>query len=96
MKTITPMVLENLIEIRKNNHLKQIDIANYLVYDRSYYSKIENGLYELKFQDALKLCLLFNCEPYYIYGVKRHYEPLNTDDRILIENFLKSTQASSK
>lgn len=90
MTTTTPRVLENLIEIRKNNHIKQIDIANYLAYDRSYYSKIENGLYDLKFCDALKLCLLFNCEPYYIYGVKRHYEPLNTEDRISIENFLKN------
>ena len=36
--------LENLIEIRKNNHFKQKDIANLLGYDRSYYGKIENGL----------------------------------------------------
>ena len=90
MTAITPIVLENLIEIRKNNHMKQKDIANFLAYDRSYYSKIENGLYDLKFHDALKLCLLFNCEPYYIYGVKRHYEQLSHEDRILIENFLKN------
>ena len=82
--------LENLIEIRKNNHFKQKDIANLLGYDRSYYGKIENGLYELKFQDALKLCLLFNCEVLYIYNVKRNYQPLSDEDRILIENFLKS------
>ena len=87
--------LNNLIEIRKNKSLTQGDISKYLSYDRSYYSKIENGLYELKIIVVCKLCLLLNCESYYIYGVKRHYEPLNTDDRILIENFLKSTQASS-
>lgn len=92
MNTITPIVLENLIEIRKNNHFKQSDIAKLLAYDRSYYSRIENGLYELKFQDALKLCLLFNCEILYIYNVKRNYKPLNVDDRILIKNFLKSDQ----
>ena len=83
--------LENLIEIRKNQYLSQIDIANYLIYDRSYYSKIENGIYPLKFHDALKLCLLFNCEILYIYNVKRNYKPLSTEDRFLIENFLKNS-----
>lgn len=82
--------LENLIEIRKNLHLNQRYIADYLAYERSYYSKIENGLYELKIKDALKLCLLFNCEILYIYDVKRHYQPLSKEDRISIENFLKN------
>jgi len=86
---INYLKLNNLIELRINNHLKQIEVANYLSYDRSYYSKIENGLYELKIQDACKLCLLLNCDLYYIYGIKRHYEPLNDETRSLIENYLK-------
>ena len=91
MSTITfSEKLENLIEIRKNLHLKQKDVADYLAYERSYYSKIENGVYKLNFYDALKLCLLFNCEILYIYDIKRHYQPLSKEDRVLIENFLKN------
>ena len=82
--------LNNLIELRKNNLLKQKEIANYLSYDRSYYSKIENGLYELKIHDACKLCLLLNCDIYFIYGIKRHYEPLDDETRSSIEKFLKN------
>ena len=82
--------LNNLIELRKNQHLKQNDVANYLSYERSYYSKIENGIYELKIKDACKLCLLLNCDIYYIYGIKRHYEPLDDKTKSSIERFLKS------
>ena len=87
--TINYLKLNNLIELRKNQHLKQIEVANYLSYERSYYSKIENGIYELKIQDACKICLLLNCDIYYIYDIKRHYEPLDDEIRSSIENYLK-------
>ena len=89
--------LNNLIEIRKNKSLTQGDISKYLSYDRSYYSKIENGLYELKIIDACKLCLLLDCDMYYVYGIKRHYEPLDEETRQNLSDYLgKITPTSSK
>ena len=45
-------------------------------------------LYELKIRDAIKLCLVLNCDITYIYNIKRKYTPLSEEDRISYEDFL--------
>ena len=83
--------LDNLVETRKLLNYSQKDIALYLAYDRSYYSKIENGLFDLKIKDAIKLCLLYNCDILFIYNIKREYKELSNRDRLLFIKYLEST-----
>ena len=90
MSNFVNIRLDNLVETRKLLGYNQEYIASYLSYDRSYYSKIENGLFELKIKDAIKLCLLLNCEILFIYNIRREYRELSIEDRLLFNKYLEN------
>lgn len=69
--------LYNLIELRKDYHLTQKQVARYLNISKSTYSEIENNLNKLKLEYLYKLSYLFNISPEYISELIRNREPLD-------------------
>lgn len=68
--------LYNLIEIRKDYHLTQRQIARYLNISKSTYSEVENNPHKLKLEYLYKLSYLFNVSPEYISELIRNRKPL--------------------
>ena len=63
-----------LKKLREENGYSQKQIADYLEMDQSYISKIEKGTRKLNEASFNKLCLLYNCSPYYLLGKSDEYE----------------------
>lgn len=66
-----------LKDLREDNELSQIEVANELKITQQHYSLIETGKIEAKFEKMIKLALLYDTSLDYIAGLtnkKRSYK----------------------
>lgn len=62
---------QRLRELREDNDKKQIEIANLLGIDQSYYSKYERGANEMPIQHIKTLCIYYGVSADYILGLPK-------------------------
>jgi transcriptional regulator with XRE-family HTH domain len=61
-----------LKECRKNVNMTQREVAKILAMTQQQYSRFENGIYELNYDQIVKLCQLFGVSSDYILGIKEY------------------------
>lgn len=59
----------NLKEARKAKGLTQKEVASVMLMTQQQYSRFENGVFELNYDQILKLCKLFDVTPNDIYAI---------------------------
>ena len=59
----------NLKLARKSKGLTQKDVAQMLLMTQQQYSRFENGVFELNYQQILKLCKIYDVTPNDIFDV---------------------------
>ena len=74
--------MENIIggrlkELRKDGHITQTQMADYLGVDQTMITKLENGSRKLSVSLIEKICNLFGCSEEYLMGEDDKYIPLN-------------------
>ncbi len=62
------MVGENLKAARKAAGLTQSQVAQKMLMTQQQYSRFENGVFQLNYEQILKLCELFDVTPDYLFG----------------------------
>ena len=65
---IAKIVGENLKEARKVKGLTQREVAKIFYMTQQQYSRFENGVYELNYQQIVQLCKLLDVTPNEIFG----------------------------
>ena len=65
---IAKIVGENLKEARKVKGLTQREVAKIFYMTQQQYSRFENGVYELNYQQIIQLCKLLDVTPNEIFG----------------------------
>ena len=68
---IAKIVGENLKEARKVKGLTQREVAKIFYMTQQQYSRFENGVYELNYQQIVQLCKLLDVTPNEIFGFER-------------------------
>lgn len=63
MKEIAKQIGENIKYYRKIKGLTQTQVANTFHMTQQQYSRFENGIFELNYQQLLDLCKLLDCTP---------------------------------
>lgn len=63
-------ICKNFIDLRKNSHLTQQQVADYLEIDRSNYSKYELGILTISVEMLIKLAKLYKVSTDYILGLE--------------------------
>lgn len=76
-------ILKNL---REDNDLKQIDIANILYITQQTYSNYENGKSEIPISHLIKLAEFYNVSTDFLLGRTAYKYNLNSLNKILINN----------
>lgn len=59
----------NLKEARKAKGLTQKEVASVMLMTQQQYSRFENGVFELNYDQILKLCKLFDVTPNDIFAI---------------------------
>lgn len=82
------MKFKRLKEIRKENKLKQQDIANILNIERSTYTGWENGKNTIPLKHLIKLCNYYKCSVDYLTKLsnKNEWSFITTDSNIIGNN----------
>ncbi len=60
---------ERLKISRKNVGLTQKDVANKLLMTQQQYSRFENGVFELNYEQIIFLCKLYDVSADYLFGL---------------------------
>ena len=63
------LVGNNLKEARKAKGLTQKEVASIMLMTQQQYSRFENGVFELNYDQILKLCKLFDVTPNDIFAI---------------------------
>ncbi len=63
------MVGNNIKEARKLKGLTQSDVAKMFMMTQQQYSRFENGVFELNYEQILKLCKILDLTPNEIFDV---------------------------
>ena len=63
------LVGNNLKEARKAKGLTQKEVASFMLMTQQQYSRFENGVFELNYDQILKLCKLFDVTPNDIFAI---------------------------
>ena len=63
------LVGNNLKEARKAKGLTQKEVASIMLMTQQQYSRFENGVFELNYNQILKLCKLFDVTPNDIFAI---------------------------
>ncbi len=63
------IVGNNLKEARKAKGLTQKEVASFMLMTQQQYSRFENGVFELNYDQILKLCKLFDVTPNDIFAI---------------------------
>ena len=66
---ITRQIGNNLKLARKSKGLTQKDVAQMLLMTQQQYSRFENGVFELNYNQILKLCKIYDITPNDIFDV---------------------------
>ena len=65
---ISKKIGENLKSARKQAGYTQTQVAKKMFMTQQQYSRFENGVFQLNYEQILKLCELFDVTPNYIFG----------------------------
>ncbi len=65
---ISKMVGENIKRARKELGLTQKEVASILRMTQQQYSRFENGVFELNYQQIIEICKLLNTTPNEIFN----------------------------
>ena len=65
---ISKKIGENLKSARKQAGYTQTQVAKKMFMTQQQYSRFENGVFQLYYEQILKLCELFDVTPNYIFG----------------------------
>jgi len=68
MNNIAKIVGNNIKEARKAKGLTQKEVANKLIMTQQQYSRFENGVFELNYQQIIDICNLLNVLPNDLFG----------------------------
>ena len=60
---IAKQIGKNLREARKDMHLTQTEVARRMHMTQQQYSRFENGIFELNYEQIIKLCELLEITP---------------------------------
>ena len=63
MEQLSKKVGNNLKSARKYKGMTQAQVASVLFMTQQQYSRFENGIFELNYQQIIKLCELFDITP---------------------------------
>ena len=87
--------MENLTTLRKEFHVTQQQVADYLGISRQAYSNYESGKREPDYEPLLKLGEYFNCSIDYLLGSSRNvcYPLLSAFERSLLEQYRNAAPA---
>lgn len=61
---------ERLKESRKSAGFTQAEVAEIMKMTQQQYSRFENGIFELSYEQLIKLCSLFDVSADYLLGLK--------------------------
>ena len=68
MESISKIVGQNIKEARKAKGLTQKQVAQVFRMTQQQYSRFENGIFELNYQQILDICKLLNLTPNEFFG----------------------------
>lgn len=68
--TLCKEVGERLKESRKQAGYTQAEVAKIMYMTQQQYSRFENGIFELNYQQIVKLCQLYDISADYLFGLK--------------------------
>lgn len=71
MDTISKIIGNNLKEARKYKNLTQKNVAEKMGMTQQQYSRFENGVFELNYQQILALCELYDITPNELFAVQK-------------------------
>lgn len=66
---IAKMIGENLKEARRAKGMTQREVAEKMFMTQQQYSRFENGVFELNYEQIRTLCLLLDTTPNELYGI---------------------------
>jgi transcriptional regulator with XRE-family HTH domain len=61
---------DNLKQARKDKGFTQMEVARKLCMTQQQYSRFENGVYELNYEQILFLCELYEITPNELFGIE--------------------------
>lgn len=67
---VSKKIGENLKEARKFNGLTQKELADMLYMTQQQYSRFENGIFELNYDQILKICDILDISPNELFDIK--------------------------
>lgn len=67
---VAKAVGENLKQARKFKGLTQTEVAKILNMTQQQYSRFENGIFELNYEQILELCELYEISPTELFQIK--------------------------
>lgn len=70
MMETAKIIGKNLKEARKFKQLTQKEVAEILHMTQQQYSRFENGVFELNYDQILKLCELYEITPNELFDIK--------------------------
>lgn len=62
------MIGNNLKSARKSAGLTQAQTAAVMLMTQQQYNRFENGVFQLNYEQILKLCEIFDISPNYLFG----------------------------
>lgn len=71
MDMISKIIGSNLKEARKYKNLTQKSVAKKMGMTQQQYSRFENGVFELNYQQILTLCELYDITPNELFTVQK-------------------------
>lgn len=71
MDTISTIIGNNLKEARKYKNLTQKSVAEKMGMTQQQYSRFENGVFELNYQQILSLCELYEITPNELFSIEK-------------------------
>ena len=69
--SIAKKIGENIKEARKYKGMTQKQVAELLFMTQQQYSRFENGVFELNYEQILKVCDLLDITPNEIFGINK-------------------------
>ena len=67
---IAKKIRNNLKDARKSTGLTQKEVAQFMYMTQQQYSRFENGIFELNYQQILNLCKLLNISPNELFDIE--------------------------
>ncbi len=61
---------QRIKEVRKASGYTQVEVAKIMYMTQQQYSRFENGVFELSYDQIIKLCKLFDVSADYLFGLQ--------------------------